>query len=418
MVSMPNSTAQPPESPHPPMAGDRRRRRGDRMLGLGLAAVVVVAGGWQQSRRLQREVAGLRRTVQAAEQERRGLLERVDAVRRGDEADRSMLVARVEDLQRREQDARLANAPGEEAVALKRELEATRARLTALESERTAGQRVIQDYGAGVCLIQASYAFYDEQGRPLRDRNGGEGQATGSGAGQAAGTDGSAAPDPLGTIHTVDYYGTGFLVDREGRILTNRHVAEPWWNDETAERLAAAGYQPRFVTFRAFFPREEEPIDLVAERRSESMDLAILRVDLRGRTVPVLPLDRSGRAAVPGQPMMVMGYPTGLEAILAKAESNVVKQILETQGPSSERVTEALSRQGLIRPTTTQGHIGDVTRTDIVFDAATTQGGSGGPVFNKQGQVIAVEYALLTKFGGNSFAIPIAYALELLSASS
>jgi len=137
----------------------------------------------------------------------------------------------------------------------------------------------------------------------------------------------------------------------------------------------------------------------------------------RGRSVPVLPLDRSGRGAVAGQPMMVMGYPTGLEAILAKAESNVVKQILETQGPSSERVTEALSRQGLIRPTTTQGHIGDVTRTDIVFDAATTQGGSGGPVFNKHGEVIAVEYALLTKFGGNSFAIPIAYALELLSNS-
>jgi S1-C subfamily serine protease len=380
------------------------------MLGLGLAAVVIVAGGWQQSRRLQREVAGLRRSVQAAEQERRALLERVDAVRRGDQADRSTLVARIEDLQRREQEARLANAPGEEAVALKRELEATRARLSALESERTAGQRVIQDYGAGVCLIQASYAFYDEQGRPLRGRSG-DGQAAGSG-------EGPAAADAQAPIHTVDYYGTGFLVDREGRILTNRHVAEPWWNDETADRLAAAGYKPRFVTFRAFFPREEEPFDLVAERRSESMDLAILRVDLRGRIVPVLPLDRSGRGAVAGQPMMVMGYPTGLEAILAKAESNVVKQILETQGPSSERVTEALSRQGLIRPTTTQGHIGDVTPTDIVFDAATTQGGSGGPVFNKQGQVIAVEYALLTKFGGNSFAIPITYALELLSTSS
>src|SRR5438132_661625 len=85
---------------------------------------------------------------------------------------------------------------------------------------------------------------------------------------------------------------------------------------------------------------------------------------------------------------------------------------------STARGADALRRQGLIRPTTTQGHIGDVTRTDIVFDAATTQGGSGGPVFNKQGEVIAVEYALLTKFGGNSFAIPIAYALELLSASS
>ena len=384
------------------------------MLGVGLAAVVIVAGGWQQSRRLQREVAGLRQSVQAAEQERRGLMERVDAVRHRDEIDRRVLVARIEDLQRREQVARLSDAPGEQSVALKRELDATRARLTALETERTAGQRVIHEYGAGVCLIQASYAFYNGQGQPLRDRNGSEDQPAGDGGG----SEGPAAPDADAPIHTVDYYGTGFLVDREGRVLTNRHVAEPWWNDETAERLAAAGYKPRFVTFRAFFPREEEPFDLVPERRSESMDLAILRVDLHGRSVPVLPLDRSGRSAVAGQPMMVMGYPTGLEAILAKAESNVVKEILETQGPSSERVTEALSRQGLIRPTTTQGHIGDVTRTDIVFDAATTQGGSGGPVFNKQGEVIAVEYALLTKFGGNSFAIPIAYALELLSASS
>ncbi len=77
-------------------------------------------------------------------------------------------------------------------------------------------------------------------------------------------------------------------------------------------------------------------------------------------------------------------------------------------------MTLALSRQGLIRPSTTQGHIGDITRTDIVFDAPSAQGGSGGPVFNKHGRVIAVEYAVLPKFGGNSFGVPIAYALELL----
>jgi len=389
---------------------DRRRRRSDRLVGFALLAAVIVGAGWQQSRRLQGEVAGLRRSVESAEAERHALLQRVDAVRRRDDADRHGLLARIEDLQRREQEARLADPSAEEAAALKRELEANRARLTALETERTTGQRVIQDYGAGVCLIQASYAFYDADGQPLRDRSPGDDAAASDGTGSAA--------DAQAPVHTVDYYGTGFLVDRAGRILTNRHVAEPWWNDETADRLAAAGYKPRFVTFRAFFPREEEPFDLVSERRSESMDLAILRVNLRGRLVPVLPLDRSGQGAVAGQPMMVIGYPTGLEAILAKAESNVVKQILETQGPSSERVTEALSRRGLIRPTTTQGHIGDVTRTDIVFDAATTQGGSGGPVFNKHGEVIAVEYALLTKFGGNSFAIPIAYALELLSAAS
>jgi S1-C subfamily serine protease len=79
-------------------------------------------------------------------------------------------------------------------------------------------------------------------------------------------------------------------------------------------------------------------------------------------------------------------------------------------------VTEALSLQGLIRPSTTQGHIGDITGSDIVYDAPTTQGGSGGPVFNKHGEVIAVEYAVLPRFGGNSFGVPIAYAIELMAA--
>jgi serine protease Do len=112
--------------------------------------------------------------------------------------------------------------------------------------------------------------------------------------------------------------------------------------------------------------------------------------------------------------VVVLGYPTGLEAIMAKSESGVVRTILDAHGNSRDRVTEAFSRRGLIRPSATQGHIGDITETDIVFDAATTQGGSGGPIFNRDGQVIAVEYAVLPQFGGNSFAVPISYALEIL----
>jgi S1-C subfamily serine protease len=93
----------------------------------------------------------------------------------------------------------------------------------------------------------------------------------------------------------------------------------------------------------------------------------------------------------------------------------VVKEVLLAAGTSSERITEVLARRGLIRPSTTQGHIGDVTKSDIVFDAPTTQGGSGGPVLNKEGLVVAVEYAVLSKFGGNSFGVPIGYAVDLMS---
>jgi S1-C subfamily serine protease len=217
-----------------------------------------------------------------------------------------------------------------------------------------------------------------------------------------------------GAIHSLDAIGTGFLADRRGLVVTNRHVVEPWWKNETAEALVKAGYTPRLVALRAFFPRIGEALKLEVQRVSELVDLAVAKVDLEGRRIPALPLEVSGLAAVPGQPVVVLGYPTGLEAILAKAEGPVVQQILSSQGTSTDRITEALSRRGLIRPSTTQGHIGDVTRTDIVFDAATAQGGSGAPVFNKRGRVIAVEYAGLSQFAGSSYGLPVRYAVDLL----
>jgi S1-C subfamily serine protease len=191
-------------------------------------------------------------------------------------------------------------------------------------------------------------------------------------------------------------------------------VAEPWWNDAEAQSLSERGFPPRLSTLRAFFPRQVKPFPLTVERTSEKVDLALVRCDVRGRRIPPLPLDRTGRGAVAGQPVVVVGYPAGLEAILAKADAAVVREILGATGVSAGRVTEALAARGLVRPSTTQGHIGDITETDIVFDAPTTQGGSGGPILNRSGVVIGVEYAVLAKFGGNSFGVPVRHALALL----
>ena len=378
-----------------------------------LAAVVVVASallGWSflQSRRLDREVATLRRAVQLAEGERRAFQARVEAERQRGDADRRQL----EQVRAREAELlhQLTDPARGEVPVLRAELQATRDRLQAIESERAAGERIIRDFGAGVALIQGAYSFADASGRPLRYREDDAGETVRQ-------VDGTPALDAegSGSVHVIEYYGTGFLVDGKGLILTNRHIAEPWWNDDEADKLQKAGFHPRLAYLRAFFPQHRGPFELAFERRSDTVDLALLRVKLEGRKIPVLPLDRSPTGSVAGQPVVVVGYPAGLEAILAKAENGVVKQILESHGTNSERVTEALSLRGLIRPSTTQGHIGDITHTDIVFDAPTTQGGSGGPIFNKNGQVIAVEYAVLPKFGGNSFGVPVTYALDLLA---
>jgi S1-C subfamily serine protease len=378
-----------------------------------VTAAVVAAGllgwAWRENRRFQAELVTLRQTMGEVDAERRALEQRVDAERRRTDAERSTLERRIEEYRSREEDLRtkLAGAAAGEVQTLRDELGTTRQRIVSLETERAAGEQIIKQYGGGVCLIQGAYAFYDASGRPLRYKDGADDHT-------ADDVSTVLTPEGDGAIHTVEYYGTGFLVQAGGLVLTNRHVAEPWWNDNTAATLEGQGYTPRFLYLRAFFPRQNDPYDLKLSRSSSKYDLSLLKAQVRGGSIPVLPLEQESKRIVPGQPVVVVGYPTGLEAILAKAESGVVRRILESHGTDSERVTLALSRQGLIRPSTTQGHIGDITRTDIVFDAPSAQGGSGGPVFNKFGQVIAVEYAVLQKFGGNSFGIPIAYARELL----
>jgi S1-C subfamily serine protease len=359
-------------------------------------AALALALTHRETRRTQAEVERLRQQMAAGEADRRELAARVAEERRRFEGDRASLEALLEDQRRRAEElrAQLDAAAAGDVQALRDELTATRDRIATLETERANGERIISEYGGGVALIQGAYQFFDASGQPLK------------------------APDEDAEdgdrVHTVDYYGTGFLVDSSGLVLTNRHVAEPWWQDAQAEALARKGYTPRFVMLRAFFPKHRESFVLRPDRVSEKADLALLRADVRGRGIPVLPLARAAGGAVAGQPVVVVGYPTGLEAILAKTETSVVKSILDVHGAEPQRVTEALSQRGLIRPSTTQGHIGDVTRSDIVFDAPSAQGGSGGPVFNKRGEVIAVEYAVLPKFGGNSFGVPIGYVLELL----
>jgi Putative transposase len=50
----------------------------------------------------------------------------------------------------------------------------------------------------------------------------------------------------------------------------------------------------------------------------------------------------------------------------------------------------------------------------IVYDAQTTSGGSGGPLFNNEGKVIGINFAIVREFGGSNFAIPVGYGKSLL----
>lgn len=394
--------------PHPSAAFQRL------MVAVAIGGALLIAWTEVESRRVNREIEGLKETIRVAHDDQRRFENSIEKERRVAEAERKRLEAQIEDFRQREETLtqQLAEANASEVHTLRENLHAAHERLKTIETERATAERVIQRYGSGVCLLQGSYALYNASNRPLRYRTDERGEVVRR-------EDGSPVLDidGSGAIYTSDFFGTGFLVDRAGLILTNRHLVEPWSGDETVQEHAKQGFSPRFLFFRAFFPRIPAPFEIQVARHSTSADLALVRANIKGHTVPVLPLDRSGRGAVPGQPVVLVGYPRGLDAIMAKADGAVVEEILAIHRHNSQRLTEVLSRRGLIRPSTTQGHIGDVTKTDVVFDALTTQGSSGGPLFNKSGEVIAVEYAMLEKFGGNSFAIPIRYALDLLKAA-
>jgi S1-C subfamily serine protease len=384
------------------------------VISLAVGAAALGWGAWQ-SHKLRLEVLRLQEAMRLAAREQALFRARVEDERQRLQDERHARATEAEEFRVRVQDLnrRLAEAQAGEVEAVRSDLEATRERISSLETEKAAGERIIREYGPGVCLIQGSFMFVDAEGRSLRYVLDEAGQPRRS-------ADGHYSLDALGTgeVHSLDYVGTGFLVDGHGLILTNRHVAEPWWKDGSAQAALAQGAKPQALWFRAFFPRESQAFELAVVRVSESVDLALVRVDLKGRKVPVLPLDRSGRTAVAGSPVVVLGYPAGLEAILAKAEAAAVSDIVDGSGMNPSRIAEGLAAQRLIRPSATQGHIGDVTKTDIVFDAQTTHGGSGGPVLDRSGHVIAVEYAVLTSFGGSSFGVPVRYALELLSGKS
>jgi hypothetical protein len=121
---------------------------------------------------------------------------------------------------------------------LQQQLDALETRLRTLENRREQVPAAVAKARAAVAFIWAAYAFVDEAGRPLRHvlNEAGEPIADVQGIPKVDVTG-------TGTVAALHYSGTAFLVDRQGHLLTNRHIAEPWWENEDAAPPLAAGYR-------------------------------------------------------------------------------------------------------------------------------------------------------------------------------
>ena len=88
--------------------------------------------------------------------------------------------------------------------------------------------------------------------------------------------------------------------------------------------------------------------------------------------------------------------------------------MMDQYGASLTSLLDQLAKRKLIRPLMMQGHITDLYKNRIVFDATTSQGSSGTPMFGETGKVIGVSFAVLVDDTASNFAVAIQGAIEQL----
>jgi S1-C subfamily serine protease len=162
--------------------------------------------------------------------------------------------------------------------------------------------------------------------------------------------------------------GSGFVIDKSGRIVTNFHVVEG------AEDIEVS-----------FSNRDSVKARLVG--RDPSTDLAVLKVDVDARALTPLRLGNSDRVLV-GDSVLAIGNPLGYER-------SVMAGIVSA----------------LHRPLTAPN---DFTIDDVIqTDAAINSGNSGGPLIAANGQVIGVNTAIATGNTGARGNIGIGFAVPV-----
>lgn len=159
--------------------------------------------------------------------------------------------------------------------------------------------------------------------------------------------------------------GSGFIIDTEGRIITNNHVVEG------ADEVQVTLYDGTIVQASVL---GTDPYS----------DLAVIDLDLPPQVLRPVELGDSDGLRV-GQRAVAIGNPFGLEGTLT---------------------TGVISALGRTLPAETLFAIPEVIQTD----AAINPGNSGGPLLNAEGLVIGVNTAIRTTTGGNTgvgFAVPV-----------
>jgi S1-C subfamily serine protease len=157
--------------------------------------------------------------------------------------------------------------------------------------------------------------------------------------------------------------GSGFILTKDGRILTNYHVIE---NPQKLE-----------VTLS---DKHKYPAQIILQDKAH--DLALLQIDAKNLVPAVLSESRDLQV---GQNVFAIGNPFGLNGTMTTGIISSIRSVREPQGAAIENA--------------------------IQTDAAINPGNSGGPLLNSRGEVIGMNTLIATggaeQNSGIGFAIPV-----------
>ena len=295
---------------------------------------------------------------------------------------------------------------------LQRQLEAriasTSERLDFLEERAGAAQRTVAEAARSVVFLQGSYGFRDARTHlPLRFAVGPDGSSMTDAHGNPSFSTAGSGP-----LVEAFFTGTGFVASDNGLVVTNRHVALPWEFDEEARQVTAQGLEPFQVRLIGYVSGVVDSFDLELVLASGRADLAVLQCSNVTGEIRSLALEPQPPSL--GEPVIVLGFPTGIQAMMARANQDFLDRI------AGERldfwqIAQRLSAAHQIGPLATRGIVGQATDSSVVYDAETTSGGSGGPVLNLKGRVVAINSAVLREFSGSNLGVPARLATDLLA---